>query len=83
MVLGSVLEYERLFVVIEGKEFCTIANNCCFEAVLALLASFYIFNIDYINAKSVLCFLETIVLGNTKHGSQLPIRVSSFFNALS
>ena len=83
MAVGSELEYEKLSIVIEGKEFSAITSNSCFDAIIALLASFYIFNIEYCNAKSVLSFLETIVLGNTKIGGQLPIRVTALFNDLS
>ena len=66
MALGSVLEYERLLIYIEGMEFFAITNNCCFEVILALLASFYVFNIDYINTKSVLCFLYTTCIISSK-----------------
>ena len=83
VVRGSMVEYENLSIVIEGKEFCTISSNSCIDAVIALLASFYIFNIDYCQTKSALCFLQTVLFGNTKDGGQLPIRVSSFFNSLS
>ena len=34
VALGSVLEYERLLISIEVKEFCTVTNNTCFDAIL-------------------------------------------------
>ena len=57
MAVGSELEY-----VIEGKDESSITSNSCFDAIIALLASFYIFNIEYCQTKSVLSALETIVV---------------------
>jgi hypothetical protein len=50
---------------------------------MQLLASFYIFNIEYCNAKSILSFLETTVLSMTENDIQLAIRVTALFNDLS
>ena len=82
IVVGTVTEYDRLFVAVEGHELCSISNNCCLDGIVALLASFYIFNIDYQCAKGFFSFLETVMLGKSRYGGALPIVVNSFINAL-
>ena len=40
VAVGSKLEYKKLSIIIEGKEFSSITSNSCFDAIIILLAHF-------------------------------------------
>ena len=68
------------YIVIEGFTFCSIEGNCILDAIFALLAAFYVFNINYTCCKGVLSLLEETLFDHPRREGQLT--VASFINAV-
>ena len=59
---------------------CTIPPQTISDAILALIACFYIFNIQYKEGNNILSFLENILLGI---GGKPRLAVSQYLNPLT
>ena len=81
VVPGEVLNMDLLHIIVEGSTFCSIPGEKMVDAVLALLSTFYVFNISYTHSKGILAFLEETLLGLPWRGEQ--VLVSTFINLLS
>lgn len=81
VAVGDLHDMDNLYTVCEGKILCLISQQRIVDSIVALLASFYIFNIDYKEGKAIMPFLEQALLG--VGSGQTMVSVSSFFNAIS
>ena len=81
VLLGeSTFDLDLMHIVVEGDIFCTIQGDKIIDAIIALLATFYIFNISYTNCKQILAFLEETLLGSSR--GQNFISVNTLINVL-
>lgn len=79
--VGDDLEdVDLLHIVVEGAILCTISSEKITDAILGLLAAFYVFNIQYSCCKGVFAFLEETLLELPR--GQTLLCVSNFINAL-
>lgn len=63
VAVGELYEMDQLYIVCEGSIFCAIPQERIIDAIIALLSSFYTFNIIYKEGKAILAFLEQALLG--------------------
>ena len=80
IAVGEVHKLDLLHIVVEGEILCSIKGQRLVDAVVALLATFYVFNITYTTCKGILAFLEETLLGLRRGPTQ--VNVVSFCNAL-
>ncbi|XP_028407472.1 uncharacterized protein LOC114530084 [Dendronephthya gigantea] len=82
---GTVLNVESLCLAAEGMVVCKFGPvNAILNAVVTLLASFYVFNASYPGGlpKNIFTFLEHVLELNTTHSS-LPIAVDNFMSEIN
>lgn len=63
VAVGELFDMDNLYIVCEGKILCVIPHKRITDAILALLASFYVFNMEYKEGRNILSFLEKALLG--------------------
>jgi len=81
VAIGDLFDIDLLYIVVEGEILFEIPRQSMLNALLGSLACFYIFNITYTHAKSMLLFLEQALLGIGR--GPLPISVRSFITEVS
>ncbi|XP_031556514.1 uncharacterized protein LOC116293253 [Actinia tenebrosa] len=81
VAVGELFDMDNLYIVCEGMILCVIPHKRIIDAILALLASFYIFNMEYKEGSNILSFLEQALLGISRGKPR--ITVSAFFNSLT
>jgi len=81
VAVGELFDVEAMYIVCEGGITCTITQNKINDAILAMLASYYIFNIHCKNGSNVLSFLERALLGVSSGKPRLCVR--AYFNTLA
>ena len=80
---GTALNVEALCLAAEGMVVCKFGpTNAILNAVVTLLASYYVFNANYPSGlyKNVYIFLEYVLLGKTS--SSIPIAVENFLTEM-
>ena len=63
VAVGEVYDMDKIYIVCEGSITCTLPQNKILDDIIALLGSFYVFNIVYKEGKAILSFLEQVLLG--------------------
>ena len=81
VIVGDLYDMDLLYIVTEGSIICQLPQEKILDSVLALLASFYIYNVSYTQCKAILTFLEQALLEIGR--GQTLVTVSSFFNDLA
>jgi len=79
--VGELYDLDSLHIVCEGKMSCTLPQTRIADAIIALLGSFYVFNIVYKEGKNILSFLEHILFGVGR--GQTRVSVNSFINEIA
>lgn len=81
VAVGELYDMDSLYIVCEGSIVCTIPRQKISDGIVALLASFYVFNMEYKEAQGTLSFLERVLLGVARGNPR--VTVSTFINAVS
>ena len=81
VAVGEGYELDKLYIVCEGSMLCSIPQQSIVESIIALLSSFYIFNMEYRKSKAILFFLETACM-SIGRGHTLLI-VTTLFNDIT
>ena len=55
---GEGFDLDKLYVVCEGIVLCSIPHQSILDSIVALLSSFYVFNMVFKDSKATLSFLE-------------------------
>ena len=79
--MGDNFFIDQLYIVCEGQIICRIPQEIIVDSIVALLSSFYIYNIVYKDGKAILSFLEQSLLGIGR-GHKL-LAVNTFFNDIA
>lgn len=61
--IGEGFDLDKLCIVCEGTVLCNIPHQSIVDSIVALLSSFYIFNMVYKDNKGMLSFLEQALMG--------------------
>lgn len=81
VAVGELFHMGSLHIACEGTILCTLPRQQMCNAIIALLACFYIFNIEYKCAQGILNFLEKSVVGLRNVSNR--VAVDTFINSLS
>ena len=79
--IGESFDLDQLYIVCEGTVLCTIPHQSIVDSIVALLSSFYIFNMVYKDSKAILSFLEQALMGIGRGHTLLS--VNTLFNDIS
>ena len=79
--MDGLYESEVMYVVAEGTILCNVTTKKVCDALVALLATYYIYNIDQKEGKNVYCFLDMALLGIVSQ--KCPASVKSLISVLS
>ena len=79
--IGESFDLDQLYIVCEGTVLCTIPHQSIVDSIVALLSSFYIFNMVYKDSKAILSFLEQALMGIGRGHTLLT--VNTLFNDIS
>ena len=80
--IGESFDLDQLYIVCEGTVLCTIPHQSIIvDSIVALLSSFYIFNMLYKDSKAILSFSEQTLMG-IRSGNTL-LSVNTLFNDIS
>ena len=79
--IGESFDLDQLYIVCEGTVLCTIPHQSIVDSIVALLSSFYIFNMLYKDSKAILSFSEQTLMG-IRSGNTL-LSVNTLFNDIS
>ena len=80
--IGESFDLDQLYIVCEGTVLCTIPHQSIIvDSIVALLSSFYIFNMVYKDSKAILSFLEQALMGIGRGHTLLS--VNTLFNDIS
>ena len=61
--IGEGFDLDKLYILCEGTVLYTIPHQSIVDSIVALLSSFYIFNMPYKDSKAILSFLEQALMG--------------------
>lgn len=81
VAIGDGFDFDKLYIVSEGMTICTIPHQSIVDSIVALLSSFYIFNMAYKDSKAILTFLEQALMGIGR--GQTLLSVNTLFNDIS
>jgi hypothetical protein len=81
MVVDDLYESEILYVVAEGMVLCDVTTKKMSDALVALLATYYIYNVQHSEGKNVYCFLDMSLMGIIPE--KCPSSVKSLVGVLS
>ena len=79
--IGEGFDLDKLYIVCEGTALCTIPHRSIVDSIVALLSSFYIFNMVFKDSKAILSFLEQALMGIGRGHALL--RVNTLFTDIS
>ena len=80
--IGESFDLDQLYIVCEGTVLCTIPHQSIIvDSIVALLSSFYIFNMVYKDSKAILSFSEQTLMGI--RNSNTLLSVNTLFNDIS
>ena len=78
---NSLYESNLMYVVAEGSLVCEIRSRKIADALVILLATYYMYNLDQNVGKNVYCFLDMALMGIVP--SKCPASVKSLIGVLS
>ena len=81
VAIGEGYDLDNIYIACEGKILCSIPQESIIDSIVALLSSFYVFNIVYKESKAILSFLEQALMGIGRGHTLLT--VNTFFNDIS
>lgn len=81
MVVDDLYESDVLYVVAEGLILCNIITKKISDALVALLATYYIYNVEQNEGKNVYCFFDMALMGIIPQ--KCPASVNSLIGVLS
>ncbi|XP_046862965.1 uncharacterized protein LOC124456600 [Xenia sp. Carnegie-2017] len=81
LVVDDIYQSDLIYVVAEGIVLCHVTTKKIGDALVALLATYYIYNIQYIDGKNVYSFLDMALLGIIPE--KCPSSVKSLVGVLS
>ena len=79
--IGEGFDLDKLYILCEGTVLYTIPHQSIVDSIVALLSSFYIFNMVYKDSKAILSFLEKALMGIGRGHTLLS--VNTLFNDIS
>ena len=79
--IGEGFDLDYLYIVCEGTVLCNVPHQSIVDSIVALLSSFYIFNMVYKDSKAILSFLEQALMGIGRGHTLLS--VNTLFNDIS
>ena len=63
VVVDDLYDSEIMYVVAEGTILCDVTTKKISDALVALLATYYIYNVEQSDGKNVYCFFDMVLLG--------------------
>ena len=70
-----------MYIAAEGRIICNITSMKIADALVALLATYYIYNVEHNEGNNVFCFLAFVLMGIVP--PKCPVSVKSIVGVLS